>query len=133
MKPSPPKATITSATTDAAGSAGAAVDETRLPGVITPNNRRMTVRDLLMPGQMDGGVLEYVRETGFANNAAPVAEGARKPESDIQLELVSTSAKAGTLRNSARIVELGRPLRRNCGIVKLGRPLRRKQSIMMRL
>ena len=87
------KATITSATTNAAGSAGAAVDATRLPGVIAPNNRRMTVRDLLTQGQMDGSVLEYVREKGFTNNAAPVAEGASKPGSDIQLELVSTTAK----------------------------------------
>lgn len=87
------KATITTAATNAAGSAGAAVDSTRLPGVIAPNDRRLTVRDLLMPGQMDGSVLEYVRETGFNNNAATVAEGARKPESDIQLELVSTTAK----------------------------------------
>ncbi|UWQ16150.1 phage major capsid protein [Jannaschia sp. M317] len=87
------KATITSATTDAAGSAGDAVDATRLPGIITPPDRRLTIRDLIMPGQMDGSALEYVRETGFTNNAAPVAEGAAKPQSDIQLELVSTSAK----------------------------------------
>lgn len=87
------KATITSAVTAAAGSAGAAVDSTRLPGIVSPNDRRLTVRDLIMPGQMDGSVLEYVRETGFTNNAAPVAEGAKKPESDIQLALVSTTAK----------------------------------------
>lgn len=101
------KATITSAVTAAAGSAGAAVDETRLPGIIAQPNRRMTIRDLLMPGQMDGSTLEYVRETGFNNNAAPVAEGARKPESDIQLELVSTSAKviAHTAKASRQILD----------------------------
>ena len=87
------KATITSATTNAAGSAGAAVDATRLPGIIMPPNRRMTVRDLLTPGSMDGITLEYVRETGFVNNAGMVAEGAVKPQSDIKFELVSTSAK----------------------------------------
>lgn len=87
------KATISSATTAAAGSAGAAVNETRLPGIVSPNDRRLTVRDLLTPGQMDGSTLEYIRETGFTNNAAPVAELARKPESDIQLEMVSTSAR----------------------------------------
>lgn len=101
------KATITTSTLDAAGSAGAAVDETRLPGVIAQPNRRMTIRDLLMPGQMDGSVLEYVRETGFNNNAAPVAEGATKPESDIQMELVSTSAKviAHTAKASRQILD----------------------------
>lgn len=101
------KASITSATTDAAGSAGAAVDATRLPGVVMPPNRRMTIRDLLTPGQMDGNSLEYVRETGFTNNAAPVAEGALKPQSDIQLELVTTSAKviAHTAKASRQILD----------------------------
>lgn len=101
------KATITSAITDAAGSVGAAVTETRLPGVIAAPNRQMTVRDLLMPGQMDGSTLEYVKETGFTNNAAPVAEGATKPQSDIQMELVSTTAKvlAHTAKASRQILD----------------------------
>ena len=87
------KATITSATTDAAGSVGAARVSTRLPEILTPPNRRMTVRDLITPGRMDGNALEYVRETGFTNNAAPVAESATKPQSDIKLTLMSTTAK----------------------------------------
>lgn len=87
------KATITSATTNAAGSAGAGVEVTRLPGIVELPQRRLTVRDLITPGRMDGSSLEYVRESGFVNNAAPVAEGAPKPSSDIQFELVSTSAK----------------------------------------
>lgn len=101
------KATITSAVTDAAGSAGSAVNETRLPGVIAQPNRRMTIRDLLMPGQMDGSTLEYVQETGFTNNAAPVAEGATKPQSDIKLALVSTTAKviAHTAKASRQILD----------------------------
>lgn len=87
------KASITSATTNAAGSAGAGVRATRLPGILELPQRRMTVRDLLTPGRMDGNTLEYVRETGFTNNAAPVAEGAEKPGSDLKFDLVSTSAK----------------------------------------
>lgn len=87
------KAPLTSATTNAAGSVGAAVDATRLPGIVGVPQRRMTVRDLLSQGRMDGNSLEYVREVGFVNNAAPVAEGALKPQSDMQLELISTSAK----------------------------------------
>ncbi|WP_404861857.1 phage major capsid protein [Georhizobium sp. MAB10] len=87
------KATLTSATTDAAGSVGAGVNETRLPGIVGIPQRRMTIRDLITPGQMDGNTLEYVREKGFVNNAAPVAEGAAKPSSDMQLELITTSAK----------------------------------------
>lgn len=107
------KATITSATTDAAGSAGAVVDETRLPGIVSPAERRMTIRDLITPGQMDGNALEYVREKGFNNNAAPVAEGAAKPQSDIQLELVSTTAKviAHTAKASRQILDDAAQLR----------------------
>ena len=87
------KATLTTATTNAAGSVGAAIQNTRLPGVLELPQRRMTVRDLISSGQMDGGTLEYVQEKGFTNNAGMVAEGAAKPSSDIQLELKSTSAK----------------------------------------
>lgn len=87
------KATLTSATTDAAGSVGDAVNQTRLPGILPLPQRRMTVRDLLSQGRMDGSTLEYVKETGFTNSAAPVAEGSAKPESDLKFDLVTTSAK----------------------------------------
>lgn len=87
------KATLTSATTDAAGSVGDAVAPTRLPGILPLPQRRLTVRDLLTQGRMDGNSLEYVKETGFTNNAAPVAEAAAKPESDLKFDIVTTSAK----------------------------------------
>ena len=87
------KATLTSLTTDAAGSVGDAIQNTRLPGILPLPQRRMTVRDLLSQGQMDGSTLEYVKETGFTNSAGMVAEGNAKPQSDIKLELMSTSAK----------------------------------------
>jgi len=87
------KATLTSLTTDAAGSVGDAIQTTRLPGILPLPQRRLTVRDLLSQGRMDGQALEYVKETGFSNNAAPVAEGAAKPSSDLKLDLVTTSAK----------------------------------------
>jgi len=87
------KATITSLTTDAAGSVGDAIANTRLPGILPLPQRRMTVRDLLSQGQMDGSTLEYVKETGFTNSAGMVAEAAAKPQSDIKMDLVSTSAK----------------------------------------
>ena len=87
------KATITSANTNAAGSAGDLVQTTRLAGIIAPPDRKLTIRDLLMQGRMDGNALEYVKETGFTNNAGMVAEAALKPQSDIQFDLVSTTAK----------------------------------------
>lgn len=87
------KAAITSLTTDADGSAGDLVSPTRLPGVLGLPQRRMTVRDLITPGTMDTNTLEYVKETGFTNNAAPTAEGAKKPESTMKFDLVSTTPK----------------------------------------
>lgn len=87
------KATITSDTSDSAGAAGDLVNPTRLQGIVAPPDRRMTVRDLITPGRMDGNALEYVKETGFTNNAAPVAETEKKPQSDIKFDLVSTTAK----------------------------------------
>ena len=87
------KATIMSATTDTAGAAGDLLQATRVGGILPLPERRLTVRDLLSPGRMDGNALEYVKETGFTNSAAPVAEGALKPESDLKFDLVTTSAK----------------------------------------
>lgn len=87
------KASLTLATTDTDGAVGAGVGVTRLPGIQELPQRRMTVRDLLSPGRMDGNTLEYVQETGFNNNAGPVAEGAAKPGSDIKLAEKSTGAK----------------------------------------
>ncbi|PZX32052.1 HK97 family phage major capsid protein [Cupriavidus phytorum] len=86
-------AAITTVATDTDGAAGDLVQNTRLPGIIAPLNRRLTVRDLITPGRMDGQVLEYVKETGFTNNAAPVAETVKKPESTMKFDLVTTSAK----------------------------------------
>lgn len=86
-------AAITSVTSNTDGAAGDLVQNTRLPGVVALPQRRMTVRDLLSPGRMDGSTLEYVKETGFTNNAAPVAENAVKPESSMKFDLVTTSAK----------------------------------------
>lgn len=87
------KAAITTLTTDADGSAGDLVQTTRVPGVLALPQRRMTVRDLISPGQMDGNALEYVKETGWTNNAATVAETAAKPQSTIKFDLVTTTAK----------------------------------------
>lgn len=74
-------------------SAGVLVQDTRLPGIIATPDQRLTVRDLLTQGNMDGSVIGYVQETGFTNNANTVAEGAKKPESDIKFELQETSAR----------------------------------------
>lgn len=66
------------------GSAGDLVVVDRLPGIITPAQRKLTIRDLLMPGRTSSNSIEFVKEAGFQNMAAVVAEGASKPQSDIQ-------------------------------------------------
>lgn len=86
-------AAITSVTTDTDGAAGDLLQNGRLPGIIATPDRRLTVRDLVTPGRMDQNVMEYVKETGFTNNAAPVAETAKKAESTLKFDMVSTTAK----------------------------------------
>ena len=55
----------------------------RQPGPIMLPHRPTTVRQLLQPGRTSGNLIYFVRQSGFTNNAAPVAEGAQKPESNI--------------------------------------------------
>ncbi|NIA00826.1 phage major capsid protein [Massilia sp. CCM 8734] len=64
---------------------GAGVLADRQPGIITQPQRRLTVRDLVAPGRTASNMITYMKETGFTNNAALVAEGARKPESTLTL------------------------------------------------
>ena len=81
------------AITSAANSGEALVDPDRQTQIITQPDRRMTVRDLLTPGTTGSNAIEYVRETGFTNAAAPTAENTAKPESNITFELVTTGVK----------------------------------------
>lgn len=83
---------VTSLTTGTGG-AGDGIAPDRLPGIITPPQRTMTIRSLLMPGRTASSLIQYVQETGFQNMAAPVAEGASKPQSDLSLDLVDTTVK----------------------------------------
>lgn len=80
--------TITSLSTDASGSAGAAVrpDRIQSPMVMMPD-RRLTIRGLIAPGTTASSSIEYVQEKGFTNGAGMVAEGTLKPQSDLQLTL----------------------------------------------
>jgi HK97 family phage major capsid protein len=90
------RADITSAdTTVGAGrSAGTSlVPGARVPGIITPPQRKLTIRDLIAPGQTASSNVEYVKETGFTNNARPVTEGQTKPKSDITFNMVSAPVR----------------------------------------
>jgi len=87
------KAIISALTTDANGSAGDLIVPDRQPGIIAPNQRRLTVRDLLTPGRTNSNAVQYVKETGFTNAAATVSEtaGATKPQTDIKFDVVTSS------------------------------------------
>ncbi len=87
------KAPLTSGTSGAQGDVGALGQPTRLPGIQGLPQMPLMVADLLMPGQMDSGSLEYIVEKGFNNNAAMVKEHDKKPESDITLEHKTEGAK----------------------------------------
>src|SRR5690606_19035828 len=78
-----PRAAITSLD----DSGGALVAPDRRPGIVTAPERRLTIRDLVAPGTTGSNSIEFVRETGYTNNAAAVSEGASKPYSDITFEL----------------------------------------------
>ncbi len=97
---------ITSLTTDAAGSVGALIQPQRAAAVRLPE-RRMTIRALLAPGQMTGNTIEYEREKVFTNSAAPVAEGATKPQSEIQFEDATATARtiAHWMRTSVQVLD----------------------------
>lgn len=82
-----PRAAITTATVP-----GLAPSE-RSNIVALPGLRRPTIRDLVAPGQTEAGSYEYVRETGFTLNAAPVAEQGGKPYSDVTTQLITAPVR----------------------------------------
>lgn len=90
---------ISSLSTNAAGSVGTMVQPQRVTGVDLPQ-RRMTIRALIAPGQTTSGTIEYDREVGFTNAAATVAEGALKPQSELQYE--EATAKVVTIAHWMR-------------------------------
>jgi HK97 family phage major capsid protein len=85
--------------------ANSLVNVMRVPGIVMPPERKLTIRDLLAPGQTSQGMVEYAQETGFTNNAAVVSEGATKPKSDITFEL-----KTAPVRTIAHIFKASRQI-----------------------
>jgi len=80
------KAAITSLT----GSAGVLIEPQRV-GMVQPLTQRLFLRDLLAAGRTVSNSIEFVRETGFTNNANVVSENPAnpKPQSNISFELDS--------------------------------------------
>lgn len=96
---------ITSLTTDAAGSVGTLVQPQRVGGIELPQ-RRMTIRALLAQGRTASNSIEYDKEKVFTNSAAPVAEGAAKPQSELQYEEATAPVRtiAHWMRASVQIL-----------------------------
>lgn len=55
--------------------------------------RRMTVRDLITPGQTNSNNIEYARQVTFTNSAAVVAENTTKATSDLTFDLVNAPVR----------------------------------------
>ena len=99
---------ITSATTAAPGSAGALTTPQTVPGIVAPPNQVLHIRDLIASGRTDSNSIEYIRETGFTNNAgAQTAEGALKAKSDLQFddETVPVRTLAHWVKASRQILD----------------------------
>lgn len=99
---------ITSATTAAPGSAGALTTPQTVPGIVAPPNQVLHIRDLIAPGTTNSNSIEYIRETGFTNNAAAqTAEGALKAKSDLQFddETVAVRTLAHWVKASRQILD----------------------------
>ena len=81
------------AVTSAANSAGVTVARERQAGIIEKQYRPLSIRDILPSSAISSNSTEFVKELLFTNNAAPVAEGAQKPESDITFELATGNVR----------------------------------------
>lgn len=84
---------LTSLTTDASGSVGDAVVAQRLPGILLPAERVLTIRDLLLPGRTSSNAVEYVEETGYTNAAATRAELGAVAQSTLKFDLKTVNVK----------------------------------------
>lgn len=88
-------------------SGGALVQPDRQPGIVTPPTRRLVVRDLLTPGTTESSSVEFVKETGFTNNADVKGETAASAESDLTfaLEMAKVVTIAHHLPASRQIMD----------------------------
>ena len=60
----------------------------RVPGVVESSRIPLPLESIIPHIPVSAGSVEFLRETGFTNNAAPVAENAVKPQSVVATELV---------------------------------------------
>lgn len=88
------KATLSEGTAAAPGPGwGAVQTPTVLPGVVDIRFRQLTVADLFPQGVAVTPLIRYLVESAVTNAAAPVAEGALKPESALTLTVTDETLK----------------------------------------
>jgi HK97 family phage major capsid protein len=73
------------------------------PGIITNNNRKVHVRDIMATGNIGPGTdYVFMKENGVGEGAiAPTAEGATKPQFDV--DLIESSVKIETIAGWMRV------------------------------
>jgi HK97 family phage major capsid protein len=79
----------------------------RVPEIVTPFERRLTIRDLCTVARTASNSVEWVKETGFTNSARPVTEGQTKPESDLAFNLLTAPVRviAHTFKVSRQMLD----------------------------
>ncbi len=106
------RADITSGTgtvgSNTSGSTSLVVADRR-PGIVTPPERKFTVRDLLRRSTTTSNLIEWPEETVFTNAAAPVEENPEdpKPKSDLEFEMRSAPVRtiAHIFKGSRQILD----------------------------
>lgn len=85
------KTTIT--TTTVGNSTPGILTPQRVGGIITPQLRKLTIRDILNVGTTTSNAIEYVKENVFTNNASPQVEASDKAESALTFTISSASIR----------------------------------------
>lgn len=65
---------------------GTVIEPTRVPGVKYDPERRQRIRQFIPQGTTNSNAIWYIQETSITDNTDVVAEGALKPENDLDLE-----------------------------------------------
>lgn len=74
-------------------SAGSLITPDRDNSIVMLPKRRLTIRDLLGKGSTTSNSVEFMRQTGFVNAAAMVAEGDKKPQSNITFDMLDAKVR----------------------------------------